>query len=182
MVPSGRHRESRRDVRKLRWRKPVELLHFSEAQDCAAVGEAGFSPRPRALRRAGRAPALATLTACRVEGRAQRCHRCGRGGNAGAGKSRPPSLPDAAPRFDRPRCGGRESKFLGGATFRPGRSEVVQNLKREAEGEVKRAEVFAGATVGVHAVVEAEGADGKFVAEAEAEAVAEGAGVGYVAI
>ena len=105
------------------------------------------------------------------------------GGEAMRGREKAdPPLPDAAPRSDRPRCGGRESKFLGGATFRPGRSEAVQNLKREAEGEVKRAEVFAGAAVGVHAVVEAEGADGEFVAEAEAEAVAEVAGAGHVAI
>ena len=47
---------------------------------------------------------------------------------------------------------------------------------------MKRAEVFAGAAVGVHAVVEAEGADGEFVAKAEAEAVAEVAGAGHVAI
>ena len=27
-------------------------------------------------------------------------------------EDQPPSLPDAAPRSDRPRCGGRESNFL----------------------------------------------------------------------
>jgi hypothetical protein len=71
-------------------------------------------------------------------------------------RPRPSRRPRSTP-LDRERCGDFRYAEVG--------------LKCEAEAEIEGAEIFVGATVGVHAVVEAEGADGERVAEAEADGV-----------